>query len=155
MAHLQRGTRKNQPVPRRVVLVERLAQFRLYILHPVTLVDDHVDPLDLGKHWALLDDVFVRREADGKVVGADAGVRFFALRRRSLEDHDADVGRPALKLHVPVGQGRQGHNDEERPALLFLLDQVRDERDGLDRLAETLLASALARAEARKFLVGS
>lgn len=136
--HLQRGTSENQPIPRRIILIQRLTQFTIHILHPVTFIDNHVDPLDLGEQQPFLNNVLVRRQTHLEIDGADTGVDVFTLRGRAFENGRTDPGRPSFEFHRPIGQGGQGDNDEERAGLAFLFDEVGDERDGLDGLAETL-----------------
>lgn len=62
--HLERRSRQDESVPRRVVLRERLRQLGLGVLHPVAFVDDHVHPLDLAEQRLLADDVLERRDDD-------------------------------------------------------------------------------------------
>ena len=101
-------------------------------------VDNHVDPLDLAKEWSLLDDVFVGSEADLEVHGPEPGIGLLSSNRRALEDDEADGRCPALKLHLPVGECREGDNDDEGTGLAFLFDKVAEEGDGLDGFTETL-----------------
>lgn len=108
---MQRGTCQNQPIPRRVVLVKRLTEFTLDILHPMTFVDNHVYPLDLAQQRSLLDDVLVRREADLEVERSDLVVLILSLGRGAFENHRSDGRCPFLELHRPIGQGGQGDND--------------------------------------------
>lgn len=50
-----------------------------------------------------------------------------------------DRRSPALKLELPVAQSRKRCQDEERTVVILALHEVRDERNGLDRFAETHL----------------
>jgi hypothetical protein len=120
------------------VLSQGLRELALRVFHPVALVDDHVDPLDLAEERLLADDVLERRDDDLEVAALDLCGRVAPGLGRALEDDGRDRGRPLFKLERPVGDGREGDDDEEGPPLLLLLDQERDERERLDRLAEAL-----------------
>lgn len=120
------------------MLRERLRQFGLGVLHPVALVDNHVHPLDLAEQRLLADDVLERRDDDLELARLDPRGRVSTGLGRALEDDGRHCRRPLFKLERPVGDGRQGDDNEERTPLLLLLDQERDERKRLDRLSETL-----------------
>lgn len=50
-----------------------------------------------------------------------------------IDDH-IDLRGPDLKLPLPRGQRRQGHHDHEGAVQLVLMEEVGEERDGLDGL---------------------
>ena len=102
--------------------------------------DDHVDPLHPAEVNSILDDVLVRREHDLEVIRPELRLQHLALRRVALIRDHLDTRRPLCKLARPVRHRRERHDDEVRPALLLDLDEVGDERDRLNRLAETLFA---------------
>lgn len=43
---------------------------------------------------------------------------------------------PLLKLEGPVGDGGEGDDDEVRAVVFLVLDEVGEQRNGLDRLAQ-------------------
>ena len=136
--YLERRSSENEAVARRVVRREGDGELALRVLHAVTLVDDHMDPLDLGEEGTILDDVLVRREEDLEAALTNLPLRLLALRRRALVRDHLDRRRPLFELHDPVGHRRERDDDEEGAVLLLRLDKERDERDCLDRLAESL-----------------
>ena len=56
-------------------------------------------------------------------------------------DDDVDIGRPALELHLPGGDGGERHDDEEGPVQRVLVHQVVKEGDRLHRFTQTHLIS--------------
>ena len=54
-----------------------------------------------------------------------------------MVEYDGQIGREALKLHDPVGDGAERRDDQVWAEDLLLV-QVREEGDGLQRLAEAL-----------------
>lgn len=159
--HLKRRSGQDETVPRVVVLRQRDGELGRGVLHAVTLVDDHVEPLGLGEEGSVLhvsrprsalngggrkrgrevthlDDILVRRQQHLKVTPPNLTLRRLPLRRRPLVTHQLYARRPFIKLGDPVGHGREGDDDEVRTGLTLLFDQVGDEGEGLDRFAETL-----------------
>lgn len=136
--HLERCSGENKTVARGVVRRESNRQFTLRVLHAMSLVDDHVHPLDFGEERSVLDDVFVRREEDLEVALSNLPLRLLPLRWRTFVRDHLDRGRPLFKLHDPVGHRREGDDDEEGAVLLLRFDEERDEGDGLDRFPESL-----------------
>ena len=118
--------------------VEHLGQFTVMILHAVTLVDDHVLPLDLGQGGLVLDDVLVRGEQHVELACLQGGLHLLAVLWRTLV-LDLDHTRcPPLELQHPIGERGKWHNDQERTVNALLLHQVGDQRNGLNCFAETL-----------------
>ena len=122
-----------------VVLCDGTAQFGVGVLHAVTFVDDHVQPLDFTQDRSVLDDKLVRGEENLELPAADLLRVVLTLVRRSLVHDARDRWRPLFELVVPVRQGTERHDDQEGARLLLLLNEVRDERDSLDSFAETHL----------------
>ena len=130
---------------RRLILQERGRELGSGILHAVALVDDDVRPAPLFETQPVLHDELVRREhhVEGRLRGLvilAAHLLFkqvFARVRRALVDDCDRVRAPARELELPVGERGQRHDDEERAAQVLRLDQVRDQRDRLDGLAQT------------------
>lgn len=121
-----------------IVFVQRLTEFRLDVLHSVTFVDDHVHPSMSSEVNSLSDDILVSDQTDLPVslLGIlDPLVQLETFLLVSFHDDRADRWGPSLELEHPVGQCRKRDNDEERSLFVLLLDQVRDERDRLDRLS--------------------
>ena len=58
-AYLKGSTCQNESISRRVILIKRLAEFRLDVLHPMSLVYNHVDPLDFREQQSLLNHILV------------------------------------------------------------------------------------------------
>lgn len=54
-------------------------------------------------------------------------------------DHDVYVGGPGVELPLPGGERGQRHHHQEGPVELMLVEQVGQERDGLDGLSQTHL----------------
>lgn len=97
-------------------------------------------PFELAQHRPVLDDVLVRRQAHIEVIGAQMVCEALALGRRAFVGDEADRWRPAGKLDLPVGHGRERDNDDEWARQPLDLHEVADERDRLDRLAKSLRA---------------
>ena len=53
--------------------------------------------------------------------------------------HHVHVRRPQLDLALPGGERGQGHHQQKGPVQLVLLEQVAEEGDGLDGLAQAHL----------------
>ncbi len=104
----------------------------------MTLVNDHMYPLDLRQQRSLLDDILVRRETHLEIGGTQAVVLLFSLSWRAFQDDSSDGRGPSFKLESPVGKGGKGDNDEEGSRLAFPLDKIGDEGNRLDRFPETL-----------------
>lgn len=136
---MKRGTSENQTVARGVISREGNRQLRLSVLHSVTFVDDHMNPLDLGEQRSIFDDVFVRRKQDLELSLANFPLRLFSLGRRPLVRNHLDGRSPLFELHDPIRHRRKGNDDEERTVLLLRFDEEGDEGDGLNRLSESLL----------------
>ena len=77
--YLQRRPSQDQPVFRSVILVERLTQFTLDVFHSVTLINDHVYPLDLAENRSFLDNVLVSRQADLEIDSSKASILISTL----------------------------------------------------------------------------
>jgi hypothetical protein len=71
---LKRCTSQNKPVSSGVILVQSLRQLGLDVLHPVSFIDNHVNPFDLGQQRSFLDDVLVRRHTDLEVARSNSGI---------------------------------------------------------------------------------
>ncbi len=71
-AVLERRARQDEPVPRPVVLRERLEELRLRVFQPVTLIDDHVRPPELRQHVPVPDHVLVRCQQHREVPRPDS-----------------------------------------------------------------------------------
>ena len=56
-------------------------------------------------------------------------------------DDDVDIGRPALELHLPGGDGGERHDDEEGSVQRVLVHQVVKEGDRLHSFTQTHLIS--------------
>ena len=110
-----------------VVLCDGTAQFGVGVLHAVTFVDDHVQPLDFTQDRSVLDDKLVRGEENLELPVADLLRVVLTLVRRSLVHDARDRWRPLFELVVPVRQGTERHDDQEGARLLLLLNEVRDE----------------------------
>ena len=95
-------------------------------------------PLHLTQNRAILDDILIRRQQHLEVARPDLALQYLPLRRVALVRDHLDARRPLCELARPVRHGRERHDDEVRPALLLDLDKVGNERDRLNRLAETL-----------------
>ena len=57
----------------------------------------------------------------------------------SFVGDDTDGWGPLLELGDPVLNSDQGHNDQERPFVTFVADQVSKQTDGLDCLSKSHL----------------
>lgn len=136
--HLKGCSRQDQSVSRRVVLTEGDRELALGVLHSMTLVDDHVHPLDLAEERLLPNDVLECRDKDLEVAALDLCSRDSTSFDRSLEDDSRDRRRPLLELERPVGDRRERDDDEVGALLLLGFDEEGDERERLDRLSETL-----------------
>jgi hypothetical protein len=70
----------------------------------MTLIDDHVNPLDLGEEWTILDDVLVRGEKNLEI-GLSHPLLFNLAGVWSSSIADEVNGRsPFLELVLPVGE---------------------------------------------------
>ena len=114
-----------------------LRQFAVVVLHAMTFVDDHVLPRQFGERRFIFDDVLVSGEEDVELDGPHLVLDDAADRRRSLVADDIDRRGPFLKFQRPVGQSRQGHDDQIRSRVLLDFHQVSDQTDCLDRFAQT------------------
>lgn len=106
----------------------------------MTLVNDHMMPPDPTQHCRLPDDKLKGRKEDVEVPILDIVRQGLSTLLVSLEDDDLDGGSPEGEFGGPVGDGREGDEDEEGTGFLLLLHEVGNERDGLDGFAETLQA---------------
>ena len=98
----------------------------------MTLVDNHMNPLNLRQQLSVLDDIFVRREEDLEISVLDFDLSSASLGGRTfVRDHSNGRG-PFLELHDPVWHCRQRDDDEERSILLFRFDEESDESDRLN-----------------------
>jgi hypothetical protein len=125
--NLKRRSRQDESVPRRVVLTEGDRELALGVLHSMTFVDDHVDPLDLTEERLFSDDVLERRDEDLEVTTLDSRRGVSSSLGRALVDDGRDGGRPLFELERPVGDGRERDDDEVRALLLLGLDKKGDE----------------------------
>ena len=107
------------------------------ILHAMSFIDDHVLPGQFGQDGLVLDDVLVGGQQDVELDGPHLILHVAAHNGRSFVADDVDGRRPFLELERPIGQRRQGHDDEERSVILLGLDEVRYEGYRLDRFAQT------------------
>ena len=124
-----------------VLPAEDLGELRLRVLQAVPLVDDDVLPADALQHRPVADDEVVVREdrvvrpilhevvADVPALVAVAVVQNRLAPRLLLR-------QPPRKLVPPVGEHRLRRDDEERALVVLALHEIREERDGLDRLPE-------------------
>lgn len=108
----------------------------------MTLINNHMQPLDLGEQRAIFDDVLISREQDLEVARANLVLRILALVGGALVGNHLDRGGPFLEFRDPVGHGREGNDDEVGAVLLFGFDEEGNEREGLDRFAESLFERA-------------
>lgn len=104
----------------------------------MSLIDDHVQPLDLGQKWSILDDVLVSRQENLEVPLSDLLLCRFTLSRSSFVRDDSDGRSPSFEFGNPVRHRRERDDDEVGTGLLLVFDEVRDERESLNRLPETL-----------------
>ena len=104
----------------------------------MSFVDDHVDPFVLAEEWAVLDDILVRREAHLERIVPHLVLDALPGQRWTLVVDNLDCRCPLGKLQLPIRHGRQRNDDKEWTRLLFDVDEVGEERDCLDSLAQTL-----------------
>lgn len=135
---LKRGARQQQAIAT-VKLAEPLRDLAVLILELVGLVDDDVFPLKLEQLVHAGSHTFERGEADIelarlKVVFQD--VLALSLRRDQVEA--ADLRAPLFELLLPVGDDGLGDYDHEVALDLLELSQEGQERNRLDRLAQSL-----------------
>ena len=137
---LERRAGEQQPVWRvAVVRVENLSEFTVVILHAVAFVDDHVLQRDLREDRSIAHDVLVGGEQNVEPVVANGLSEHLANVRQAFVLNDDDVRRPALKFRRPIGERREWHDDQRRARVLLQVDQMHDQGDGLNRLAEAHL----------------
>ena len=123
--------------------VERLVQLGFRVFETMSFVDGEVLPSDVTELCAVL---------ENELVGGDEDVELdlFGRAELVLSDHGStgtvanvsesvEVGSPMLQLAHPCGQRGEGHNDEEGAVLVAGMEEVREEGDGLNSLAETHL----------------
>jgi hypothetical protein len=110
-------------------------RLRLAVLHELGLVEHQSRPLDARELRLVEAEERVRR--DHQISGC-RGIphRYPPLRARRIHDRRFQTRREPRGLRSPGGQHGRRCDDEERPRLAGL-PRVRDERQHLDRLAET------------------
>jgi len=108
---------------------------------PTKVFDTHLInlqslPLDPTQIAPILQDEFVRREQNVELefLGRSKLVLSDDLSRISFPHvaDDVHVGSPVLELLLPGGDGGERDDDEERTVLLSFVEEVVEERDGLD-----------------------
>ncbi len=102
------------------------------------LTDYHMNPLHSTQDRAVLNDILIGSEKNLELSHADLILQTTSLCGITLVGDHVDAGRPLCELVRPIRHGRQGHNDEVWTTLPLDLYEERDQRDGLDGLAETL-----------------
>ena len=109
------------------------------VLDAVRLVDDDVAPVHLLEEVLLLDDHLVRRDDRVELAGLqEVRLLVLALLRVAVELDGPQRGAPPPELVHPVVQRRLGHDHHVRPADAAELEQVAQQRDRLQRLAQPL-----------------
>ena len=155
---LQRRARDKEPCAR-VEDADDLAEHRVDVLDAMRLVDDDVLPRELLERTLLAQAELVRRDQDVEVLREnlvldDDGLRVQRQRVRfqlgnsgtyplllaAAEHDDVEAGDPLLELAVPVVERALRHNDEVRALDALEELEVAEERDRLQRLAESLWA---------------
>mgnify|MGYP006897111746 CR=1 FL=1 len=120
-----------------VLLPQNIAELTFGVLHLMTLVNHYVLPVIFAQLQPVL---------ENEIVGCDANVPF--SRFHDLQSLSSSVGialvhylangrSPFLELGHPVRNSRERSYYQERPVVLFVLDQVTNQRYCLDRLAQT------------------
>lgn len=122
---------------------EHLVELSLRVFETVGLVDGEELPLDGLQLVGVLENVLVRGDEDvepqllgwAELVVADHRARL------GVADvaHDVEVRRPDLELFDPGRERREGDDDEVGAVLVHRVDEVRDEADTLDCLAQSHL----------------
>ena len=76
----------------------------------MSLIDNHVYPLDFTKDGTILDNELISREQDLELTPADLLLVLFSSIRRSLVNNSLDTRRPLLEFIVPVGKSTRLKN---------------------------------------------
>lgn len=94
-------------------LTNRRAECARLVLDAMSLVDNHVLPIDRRQRRSLAENDLVARDAHVKASLPDLVVQHFGtVRAISLENHDAQRRTPLAELSKPVGHGGFGRNDD-------------------------------------------
>ena len=118
--------------------VQNLSQFAVMILHSVTLVNDHVFPLDLGQHSLILNNILVSSQQHIKLGGLHLVLNGATSLGRAFVGKDNNTRRPLFHFQSPIGKCRQGNNHQVGSVIFLLLHQVSYQSNGLDGFSETL-----------------
>ena len=89
---------------RQVVGVQNLGQFAMVVFHSVTLVDDHVLPLQFCKHSLVLDNILVSREKYVEFSGSHLGLNGPSASWGTLVGNHDHTWGPLFELQDPVGK---------------------------------------------------
>ena len=119
----------------------RLRELALRVLHAVTFVDDHMDPIQPTENRSIFDDVLVSGKQDLELADPGIVLQRFPLSRVTLVRYRLDTRSPLRKLSGPIRHRGKRYNDEIWPMLAFRFDEEGDERDSLNCFAKTLLPS--------------
>ena len=134
---LQRSTGENEAEASVVVLSQDGRQLAMRILHAMTLINDHIEPFNLGQETAVLDNVLIGGEHDIEFSVFDLLLNILALSRCSFVFNLNHRRCPFFKFKAPIGHCGQGDDDKERSVLPLLLHQMSDQRNRLNRLSQT------------------
>mmetsp|Transcript_27928 Transcript_27928/g.26964 ORF Transcript_27928/g.26964 Transcript_27928/m.26964 type:complete len:446 (-) Transcript_27928:715-2052(-) len=127
---------EQDPMGGHVLLAEGECELALLVLHPVALIHDDVLPGDLAEGGLVVEDVLVGGDDHMELIILEVLSQEGPLMLLALVDDLPDAGGPLVELHDPVGDDREGHHNQERALAALALDEVREQGDGLDGLAQ-------------------
>mmetsp|Transcript_22241 Transcript_22241/g.51171 ORF Transcript_22241/g.51171 Transcript_22241/m.51171 type:complete len:256 (+) Transcript_22241:307-1074(+) len=138
---LERRAREKQP-PLRVEIEQRLPTLRAEVLDVVRLVKHEVLPLLAPKSSLVLDDEFVRGDADMEGVRLRPSLSLeLAILLGSQVGEYLERRRELLDLHLPIDHHRRRHDNQMRAPNAALACEPREHGDGHERLSEAHLVS--------------
>lgn len=119
---------------------EDLPALGLEVLDVLSLIQDHIVPLLAAEDGVVSHCDLIAGDADVETVQLRPPLPLqLTLLRRPEIGHDLERWTPPLELDLPVHQDSRWYNHQVRPPDALLDGQMRQQRDGLDGLAQAHL----------------